>query len=63
LLVLADRLRGLGVTRVVMEATSNYWKSPSYLLGAHGFEGGWSTPKTSSTCRDGGPDLPEHGLR
>jgi transposase len=28
LLVLADRLRELGVTRVVMEATSDYWKSP-----------------------------------
>jgi hypothetical protein len=28
LLVLADRLRGLGVTRVVMEATSVYWKAP-----------------------------------
>src|SRR5215813_7169254 len=26
LLVLADRLAGLGVTRVVMEATSDYWK-------------------------------------
>jgi hypothetical protein len=26
LLVLADRLRELGVTRVVMEATSDYWK-------------------------------------
>jgi transposase len=38
LLVLADRLRELGVTRVVMEATSDYWKSPFYLLEAHGFE-------------------------
>jgi transposase len=38
LLVLADRLRQLGVTRVVMEATSTYWKSPFYLLEAHGFE-------------------------
>jgi len=28
LLVLADRLRELGVTRVVMEATSDYWKAP-----------------------------------
>jgi hypothetical protein len=28
LLVLADRLGELGVTRVVMEATSDYWKSP-----------------------------------
>jgi transposase len=31
LLVLADRLAELGVTRVVMEATSDYWKSPFYL--------------------------------
>jgi transposase len=38
LLVLADRLRGLGVTRVVMEATSVYWKPPFYLLEAAGFE-------------------------
>jgi transposase len=38
LLVLADRLAALGVTRVVMEATSDYWKSPFYLLEAHGFE-------------------------
>jgi transposase len=38
LLVLADRLGELGVTRVVMEATSDYWKGPFYLLEAHGFE-------------------------
>jgi transposase len=38
LLVLAERLAELGVTRVVMEATSDYWKSPFYLLEAHGFE-------------------------
>src|SRR5215203_5334112 len=38
LLVLAARLAELGVTRVVMEATSDYWKSPFYLLEAHGFE-------------------------
>jgi transposase len=35
---MADRLGGLGVTRVVMEATSDYWKPPFYLLEAHGFE-------------------------
>ena len=28
LLVMVDRLAELGVTRVVMEATSDYWKSP-----------------------------------
>jgi transposase len=38
LLLLADRLAGLGVTRVVMESTSDYWKPVFYLLEAHGFE-------------------------
>jgi transposase len=38
LLGLADRLGELGVTRVVMEATSDYWKAPFYLLEAAGFE-------------------------
>src|SRR5512133_1885550 len=38
LLAMADRLRELGVTRVVMEATSDYWKAPFYLLEAQGFE-------------------------
>jgi transposase len=35
---MADRLLELGVTRVVMEATSDYWKPAFYLLEAHGFE-------------------------
>ena len=38
LLALADRLRCQGVTLVVMEATSDYWKPPYYLLEAEGFE-------------------------
>jgi transposase len=38
LLVMVDRLAELGVTRVVMEATSDYWKGIYYLLEAHGFE-------------------------
>lgn len=38
LLRMVDRLRELGVTRVVMEATSDYWKPPFYLLEAAGFE-------------------------
>jgi transposase len=38
LLVMADRLAELGVTRVVMEATSDYWKPVFYLLEARGFE-------------------------
>jgi len=36
--VMADRLMDLGVTRIVMEATSDYWKPPFYLLEAHGFQ-------------------------
>jgi transposase len=38
LLGMVDRLIELGVTRVVMEATSDYWKPPFYLLEAAGFE-------------------------
>lgn len=33
---LANRLVGLGVERVVMEATSDYWRPPFYLFEAHG---------------------------
>jgi transposase len=38
LLEMADRLAGLGVTRVVMEATSDYWKPAFYVLEAHGLQ-------------------------
>jgi transposase len=38
LLSLADYLSNLGVTRVVMEATSDYWKPVFYLLEAHGLD-------------------------
>ena len=38
LAAMGDWLRGLGVTRVVMEATSDYWKPPFYLMEAAGFE-------------------------
>jgi transposase len=38
LMQMADRLAELGVTRVVMEATSDYWKPPFYVLEAAGFE-------------------------
>jgi len=38
LLQLADQLAELGVTRVVLEATSDYWKAPFYLLEAQGLE-------------------------
>src|SRR3569833_2074559 len=35
LLARGDWLAGLGVTRVVMEATSEYWRAPCYLLEDH----------------------------
>ena len=35
---LANRLVGLRVERVVMEATSDYWKPVFYLLEAHGLD-------------------------
>ncbi|MGI8449475.1 MAG: IS110 family transposase [Streptosporangiaceae bacterium] len=35
---MADRLAALKVSRVVMEATSDYWKPAFYLLEANGFE-------------------------
>jgi len=35
---MSDWLAGLGVTRIVMEATSDYWKPPFYLLEAAGFD-------------------------
>jgi len=38
LLGMADHLRCLGVTRVVMEATSDYWKPAFYVLEAAGFQ-------------------------
>ena len=38
LLGMADHLRCHGITRVVMEATSDYWKPVFYLLEAYGFE-------------------------
>jgi transposase len=53
LLVLADRLRALGVTRVVMEATSDYGKAPFTCWRPRGLRCGWSTRGTSSTCRAG----------
>jgi len=38
LLALSGRPRSLGVTRVVMEATSDYWKPVFYVLEAAGLE-------------------------
>lgn len=34
----SDWLASLGVTRVVMEATSDYWRAPFYVLEAAGFQ-------------------------
>ena len=54
LLVLADRLGELGVTRVVMEATSDYWRGASATCWKPtGSRSGWSTRVMSSTCRAG----------
>jgi transposase len=36
--LLAERLLDLGVSRVVMEATSDYWKPVFYILEAHGLD-------------------------
>jgi transposase len=41
LTVMCDWLVELGVTRVVVEATSDYWKPPFYLLEAAGFAEVW----------------------
>src|SRR3977135_806074 len=38
LMLMADRLAELGVSRVVMEATSDYWKPVFYLLEAQGLD-------------------------
>ena len=50
---LANRLVDLRVERVVMEATSDYWKPVFYLLEAHGLDPWLVNARTSSTCRAG----------
>jgi transposase len=50
---LADHLARLGVTRVVMEATADYWKPVFYLLERSAWRPGWTAPRTSSTCPAG----------
>ena len=47
--VMADRLLDLGVTRVVMEATSDYWNHRSTCWRHTGLRCGWSMPGTSRT--------------
>ena len=56
LLGMADRLACLGVTRVVMEATSDYWKPVFYLLEVAGFET-WLA-KVAERHRPGKPPEP-----
>jgi transposase len=46
LLVLAGRLGELGVTRVVMEATSDSWKGSTHCWKPTGSRPGWSMPVT-----------------
>src|ERR1035437_8831174 len=46
---MADPLLDLGVTRVVMEATSSYWDHRSTCWKRTDSRRGWSTPRTSST--------------
>jgi hypothetical protein len=49
LLQLADRLAELGVTRVVMEATSTTGRGSTTCWKPTGSRSGWSMPVTSST--------------
>ena len=51
--VMVDRLTDLGVTRVVMEATSDYWDHRSTCWRRTVSRHGWSTPRMSNTYRVG----------
>ena len=51
LLALAARLAELRVSRVVMEATSDYWKPVLWVLEAHGFDTWLASARDVSTCR------------
>ena len=48
---LANRLVDLRIERVVMEATSDYWKPVFYLLEAHGLEPWLVNARMSGICR------------
>ena len=52
LVSMSGRLRCLGVTRVVMEATPIVGRRRSTCWRRRGSTCGWSTPGTSSTCLD-----------
>jgi transposase len=60
LLSLAGHLRCLGVTRVVMEATSGYWKPAFCLLEAHG-SGTWLVSARDVTHLPGRPKTGQTG--
>src|SRR4051794_41899303 len=51
LLALGDWLAELGVTRVVMEATSDYWRGPVRLGGGRPVSGGGSAPPSTRPPR------------
>ncbi len=51
IMALSDDLAGLGIERVVVESTSDYWRPFVYLLQARGSAPGWSTPGTTSRSR------------
>ena len=50
---LADQLIGIGIEKVTVESTSDYWRIRFYLLEAAGLAVSWSTPATSRTSRAG----------
>jgi hypothetical protein len=63
LLVLADRLAELGVTRVVMEATSDYWKSPLSVRETPGQRGSVDLVETTFPSWWRGRAEPQPGSR
>ena len=50
---LANNVIDLGIERVVMEATSDYWKPVFYLLEAHGLEPSLVNARDAGICRGG----------
>ena len=52
-IALMDHLRCEGIQRLVLESTSDYWRTWYYLAEAAGLEVWLVTPATSSTCPGG----------
>ena len=48
---LGEQLVELGIEKVTVESTSDYWRIWYYLLEAHGLTCSWSTPAMSRTSR------------